>query len=502
MDYDNPDPLYNQGERQVAPQTSGIRRDHTARYEWAAQRIPAGATVLDAACGVGYGCFILARHGLLRVTGVDRSPEALAYARQHYHDAESRQGPIEYRQGDLSTPAVWLEPARHFNVLVCFETIEHLRDPESFLNAMRGHADRLLVSVPNEAEFPFAEGIRHHYRHYTRAQLEELLRRAGWLPTSWHGQKGPESPVTPGAAGRTIIADCRKLNAFERVSGKVEPSAPQPRALMLAADHPRRAEIDAILDKAYEEARAIMEPPPAKVALLGLGPSIALYLDTAKRLGGRRKIADETWAINALGDVFAADRVFHMDDIRVQMARAAASPDSNIAAMVEWLRQHPGPIYTSTPHPEFPGMVEFPLEDVLNRVPFTYFNNTCSYAIAFAVFLGVKKLSLWGIDFTYPDAHSAEKGRGCVEFWLGYAAARGMQLEIAGTSTLMDANVAPAERWYGYDYDDLVLRQDGTRCRVDRVPRAKGPTAEEIEDRYDHGQHPAGELAGEPGAAA
>ncbi|MBW8815587.1 MAG: hypothetical protein JF588_19370, partial [Caulobacterales bacterium] len=57
-------------------------------------------------------------------------------------------------------------------------------------------------------------------------------------------------------------------------------------------------------------------PPKKHICILGLGPSLQQYIDITRRLGGRRRLADETWAINALGDVVACDRVFHMDDVR------------------------------------------------------------------------------------------------------------------------------------------------------------------------------------------
>src|SRR5690349_20483929 len=98
------------------------------------------------------------------------------------------------------------------------------------------------------------------------------------------------------------------------------------------------------------------------VVLLALGPSVSTYLEIVKRAGGRAKFCDEVWTINALGDVFACDRVFHMDDVRIQEIRAAANPDSNIATMLKWMKVHPGPIYTSRPHEDYPGLVAFPLE--------------------------------------------------------------------------------------------------------------------------------------------
>lgn len=226
------------------------------------------------------------------------------------------------------------------------------------------------------------------------------------------------------------------------------------------------------------------------VAILGLGPSLNAYVDLVKRLGARRRFADEVWAINALGDVVQCDRIFHMDDVAVQEARAAAKPESNIAAMVEWMRGHPGPIYTSTVRDGYPGLVAFPLQDVINSLGYAYFNNTAAYAVAYAIYIGVERISMFGCDYTYPNAHDAEKGRACLEFWLGYAAARGIKLGTADTSTLLDALEPEERRLYGYDGVHVTIepQPDGSAA-VSFEPRDI-PTAAEIEARYDHSAHP------------
>jgi hypothetical protein len=229
---------------------------------------------------------------------------------------------------------------------------------------------------------------------------------------------------------------------------------------------------------------------PSHVAILGLGPSLAQFMSLARGLGGRNAYCDEVWAINSLGDVFQCDRVFHMDDVRIQEIRAAAAPESNIAVMLKWMRKHPGPIITSRAHPDYPGLVEFPLQDVINDLGFAYLNNTAAYAVAYAIHIGVSKISLYGCDFTYPNAHDAEKGRACVEFWLGFAKARGIQIATANSSSLIDACVPWEEKLYGYDTVKVSMKKDGEKYAVEFTPRDALPTAEEIEARYDHSAHP------------
>ena len=432
------------GERQVAPTINGIRRDHVARYEWAARYLgKQHRTVIDAACGVGYGTHILAEQGY-EVTGIDRDKEAIAYARRHY-----KHGRAQFRRADVER-----SPVGKADAAVCFETIEHVENPGALLETL--DASLLIASVPNEDAFPWI-GYAFHERHYTRAEFEGLLNETGWHVTEWYGQEGPESEVEKDRIGRTLIAVAKR-------GKKILPPARQ---------------IDS-------------RPAPGHVVILGLGPSLESYVDIVKRLGNRQRFADEAWAINAVGSVVQCDRVFHMDDVRIQEIRSAARPRSNIAAMLEWIKAHPGPVYTSCAHAGYPGLVEFPFEDVINSTGHAYFNNTAAYAVAYAIHIGVNKLSIFGCDYTYPNAHDAEKGRGCMEFWLGYAAAKGIQLSIPRASSLMDAMVPEDRRYYGYDAVRVKLRRGRTHTRVAFEPREKLPTADEIEAFYNHDLHPNG----------
>lgn len=214
-------------------------------------------------------------------------------------------------------------------------------------------------------------------------------------------------------------------------------------------------------------------------------------MDIVKRLGSRHAFADEVWAINALGDVLQCDRVFHMDDVRIQEIRAVARPQSNIAQMLKWLRKHPGPVYTSRAHSDYPGLVEFPLADVINSCGVAYLNNTAAYAVALAVHIGVTQITLFGCDYTYPNAHDAERGRACLEFHLGIAKARGIKIGAPDRTSLLDSLYPEQDRLYGYDTLDLKIEADENGCvTVARTPRAELPTADEIEARYDHSKNP------------
>lgn len=232
---------------------------------------------------------------------------------------------------------------------------------------------------------------------------------------------------------------------------------------------------------------------PGHVVIIGLGPSAEQYIDLTKRMGGRKAFADQVWAINGLGDIVQCDLVFHMDDIRVQMLRAEAKPQSNIAVMVDWLRTTRKPVMTSRAHADFPALMEFPLQDVINDLGYAYFNGTAAYAVAYAIYRGATKISLFGCDFSYEKSHHAEKGRGCVEFWLGVAAARGIELGFADQTSLMDTIDEPRDptflNVYGYDFDHVRVETVDGLARIRFEPRPDPPTAAAIEDRYDHSKH-------------
>jgi SAM-dependent methyltransferase len=484
------------GERQVAETIHGIRRDHVARYEWAAGVLPAGSRVLDIGCGIGYGAHLMTTHGH-SVVGIDRSEEAIQYGNQHYPGGNLYIGDLEAGIALHGAP---------FDAAVCFEIVEHLKDPAPMLRELTRHATRLLVSVPSELYFPFT-GQKFHHRHYRVADLKELLSSTGWTVHRWLKQNGPTSEVEPGMAGRTLLAYAERTRAGDE---------DQAAAGLLIGESLTQAEADHVGNQAVksialtaadashiesrrfpidETAAAGLSPISESlghVAIVGLGPSLADYIEVTKRLGGRSALCDEVWAINALGQVLDNDMVWHMDDVRIQEVRAAAAPKSNIAAMLAWLKDQPRPVMTSRAHPDYPGLVEFPLEDVLNKLGcVAYFNSTAAYAIAYAVYRGATKISLFGLDYTYRNMHDAERGRACVEYWLGIAVERGIELGIAEHSSLLDACAPARERLYGYDTLDVGIdpREDGSRT-VTFTPREKLPDAEEIERRYDHNKHP------------
>lgn len=440
------------GERQVSGTLEGIRKDHRARYEWAASRL-AGKRVVDAGCGVGYGSKILAEAGCT-VRAFDRSEEAIAFAKEHYnHDPG-----IRYDVGELTSQMF----PKNFDAVICFEALEHLAHPEKALRRFRDMAPTLYFSVPDEDGFPYRPEIAFHRRHYTRDQVGRLLEGNGWRLTEVLRQADAESAPEDLPVGRTIVG------VAERVSEFALPPEPEP------DEELQRHLINGVL--------------PESVAIVAMGPSSRSYIQAALMAGGRRKLVGEVWGINMMAGLIETDRIFMMDDLKIQEARAAGG-NNGVAGMLESLRAYEGRLYTSRSYPEWPNAEELPLEWIVNRNDnLGYYNSTVPYAFAFAAALGVKHIHLYGCDYSYTGkgmAHKREAGRACLENWMGWAVAKKIHITLPPDTSLMDAS---SPSLYGYDTEYVTMSFEDGRYAMSRVPRPTEavPTAKQMEFRYSH----------------
>lgn len=185
---------------------------------------------------------------------------------------------------------------------------------------------------------------------------------------------------------------------------------------------------------------------PQSVAIVAMGASVQEYLSDCLRSSSRWKVSEETWAINAAAGVIQHDRAIIMD--RLSYFREAAKTNPALDGYRDWLHLHQGPIYTSELHPDFPGAILYPLQEVVDDLKFTYFNSTAAYALALAIHFRIPLIKLYGCDFLQNDTNDGVKGRACVEYWIATAIARGLKVYIAGTSTLCDQNLK--RPLYGY----------------------------------------------------
>jgi SAM-dependent methyltransferase len=170
------------GERFLPELPGEIWHEHWHRYALA-MPLARGLRVLDAACGEGYGSALLGR--LARdVTGVDVAPEVVAHASRRY-------GGPNVRFVAASCSALPL-PDAAFDLIVSFETIEHLAAQREMLAELRrvlAPGGVLLLSSPNQPAYAALGPARNefHVRELTRTELAGLL--APLFPQQrWYGQ--------------------------------------------------------------------------------------------------------------------------------------------------------------------------------------------------------------------------------------------------------------------------------------------------------------------------
>lgn len=143
-----------------------VEAQHLARYRFASRFAP-GRRVLDAGTGTGYGARLLADAGAAEVVGVDVAAAVVESEREQV-------GPdVDLRVGDLTS--LDFGDGR-FDLVVCFEVIEHVDDREGALaELVRVLAPRglLLVSSPNRDVY--VPGNPHHVHEYLPEELRAAL---------------------------------------------------------------------------------------------------------------------------------------------------------------------------------------------------------------------------------------------------------------------------------------------------------------------------------------
>ena len=207
-----------------------LLNEHLARYVLA-RSVAAGADVLDAGCGVGYGTAELARSAA-SVTGLDCAPEAIEEARRRYSQLCFLEGSCEQMP---------LEAAR-FDLVVAFEVIEHLDDWRAFLGEcvrVLKPNGRLLVSTPNKtyyAESRRQAGPNPFHRHeFDYAEFQAELRACFshvTLLLQNHAEGvliAPPGPLQHGSlAGGEAGANPEHAHFFLAICSQAEVAVPEP----------------------------------------------------------------------------------------------------------------------------------------------------------------------------------------------------------------------------------------------------------------------------------
>lgn len=181
--------LKDTGER-VIPEnmkiTNNLLLEHIARYQFS---IPfAAGRVLDFASGSGYGTHIIAKsckHKVKEIIGIDIEQEAIDYARAHYYHPLS-----SFQKEDVTDPAL-PDKLGQFDVILSFETIEHIKEEELFLTNiyhLLKPGGKLILSTPFGEGRGIPCGSPYHVHQLTVREFQDLFEP--YSKTEFFFQKG------------------------------------------------------------------------------------------------------------------------------------------------------------------------------------------------------------------------------------------------------------------------------------------------------------------------
>lgn len=145
-------------------------KEHLLRYKFACKNIK-GGRVLDIACGVGYGTYMLSGFSSEAV-GVDISKEAIEYASNRYKASN-----LVYKNMDAVNLCF---PDTYFDAVVSLETIPSIEDYERFLKEIHRVLKAggvLVLSTPTRDTVPKGKTVHvwYHKHEFVVEEMVELL---------------------------------------------------------------------------------------------------------------------------------------------------------------------------------------------------------------------------------------------------------------------------------------------------------------------------------------
>jgi 2-polyprenyl-3-methyl-5-hydroxy-6-metoxy-1,4-benzoquinol methylase len=120
-------------------------------------------TVLDFACGCGYGSYLIAKNpDVSKVLGIDYNATAIEHAKEQFSTPKTI----------YSTTALH-DIDQQIDVMICIETIEHIEDKSYIPNNLnRLKIREVIISYPSKKTTHYNH---YHYHDLTTKEIDTML---------------------------------------------------------------------------------------------------------------------------------------------------------------------------------------------------------------------------------------------------------------------------------------------------------------------------------------
>jgi hypothetical protein len=187
------------------------------------------------------------------------------------------------------------------------------------------------------------------------------------------------------------------------------------------------------------------------------GPHIAIVgFGTGRSLVKKVEDLDELWGINSLNSSVHCDLVFNMHTFPDIFESSEEYKDERMVQVqersFEKACEDGTTVYTCAAWDRYPCLTPYPIDDIVSHFGIDYFTCTAAYALAYAIWKGVGRITLAGITGRESHIHQHP----CLAFWLGVAMGRGIAVKsLSGGADLLRTEIqefAPVlSQWrYGY----------------------------------------------------
>ena len=242
--------------------------NHQSRYAFAVGELEkvTCTTILDAATGVGYGAHYMAQHfPHKKLLAIDRNEDALQIAKAQFKTAN-----LQFLYDDCEK---FERVPQHgpFDAIISFETLEHLPNPQKFLQNcfdVLSENGLLVISTPNQwvSSPSGTNNWEFHEKEYKPEELIDLLSAQGFSNIRLYGQQ----LTAIGLLRQQMRGELNKLhsNPFTRIGKKLQSLV-------------RGARFNSILPEQPEDFEIVSYPDPDCISRKGsTGPFVLIAVCT------------------------------------------------------------------------------------------------------------------------------------------------------------------------------------------------------------------------------